>query len=162
MDNKKLDWAVLLVIVVCVLLISYLGIKDNRSQSATTSEPKHDTTYIIKEYHSDTTVTIVRPRYFDTTIVNNITIIDSVYATKPFSLTDTVVTKKNDTMETIAKFPQMSITHLFRYSKDTVKTVTNTLYVDKFIEVPKPEAWYIKPAIGLGSVGVGYLFGRIK
>lgn len=157
MQNNKLDWVVAIAL---ICFGAYLMFSDRgHNQTPIIIKGKPDTTYIVREYIRDTIVNVVRPRYYDTTIVNNITIIDSVYTTKPFSLTDTTITKKNDTMETIAKFPQMSITHLFRYSKDSVRTINRTDSL--IVRIPLTNPWWYTPALIGGGTVVGFIISEV-
>ena len=78
--------------------------------------------------------------------------------TKPFTVTDTLITKKRDTIETNYSFPENIFTHKIGYKSDSIRVIINTIT----IKVPGTRSWWIDPALGGAGLVLGYLLGASK
>ena len=79
---------------------------------------------------------------------------DTIIESKPFvaSLPDSLY--DGDTLNVDYYFPNNMFEVLLRRRAEKVETITRYITIIK--EVEKPEAWYVKPAIGGGGVALGY------
>jgi len=123
-----------------------------------TTITKIDTFYVYSQLPADT-IFVSRPRV----IIRDNWLVDTLWAEDlhdtVFTALDEFITAKKDTIRTSFFFPEVMFSHYIGYHPDSIKTVIQTITVDRVTEKEIP--WWLKPLyVGVGFAG-GYLIGRV-
>lgn len=93
--------------------------------------------------------------YVDTTAEG----LDTIMMAQPFEMALDTVTARGDSISARARFPPPELSVMIRPARDTVRTITRTIVVDR--PVPERKPWYHEPAKAgvylAGGFAAGYL-----
>lgn len=147
-------------VILLLVLVFFIGQCTKVCQKAgSTTITKIDTVVRFIELPPDTFFiakphTVIRDRWLVDTLWNE-SLRDTI-----FTALDEFITAKKDTIRTAFFFPEIMFSHSIGYKPDSIKTIIQTITVEKVTIEPRP--WWEKPLYIIAGGCAGYLIGRAR
>lgn len=160
MNSTERILGMVVLIVVALIAVFFTGQCSKKCPPVQISTKTKTDTIIVYQQLEPDTFTVVKPRivYRDHWVTDTLTfekLRDTI-----FTAVDEFVTSRKDTVHSEFLFPEIQFNHKINYAKDSIKTIIQTITVEKVTIEPRP--WWEKPLYIIAGVGAGYLIGKAK